>query len=804
MDLRSGRVRAGIVALSIGAIGLPVLSSAAPGNDDRAAATLIPVTPAALAFDLAEALPGPSEGSCLTTRQTTIAQNPAGDPLTLPAMHVVEPAPGVWFRFVAPTDGTLTFGIEGPSNTTITVYDEAAVTPRACRTSDDHVQVTAGDAIDLVLATPPMDSLEQLTHAGLLHTAFVPAAPIANDELATAATLPAGEPVEIATFGAELDEVACGARPAVWYRHTATADAVFDVTLEVARTSTTRPTIVAFDADGGELACEVGNSRKGGSLFEVVGGSEILFGIGPADAVLRLELEPSRIPDAFADPLELGSDPVAFSTAAADAEPGEDVACGGARSLWFRLPAADEERVLRASGLPLSGAGTFGMQLHPDGACATNRALRIPPGQDALVRIASSGPVLGRLSIGSAAIPALQLTDASPLAPGCASMNGIRRGSEVEPHLAISPVDPDHLIASWQQDRDSNGGALTLMTATSFDGGRTWTASHPGGVSQCGCGKYTRASDPWVSIGSDGVAHLTTLGVGGPATESNAILVQRSFDGGLTWEAPATVSVERGLLSNDKQVLLVDPNDPQKVYLAWALVLGGALRSVLARSLDGGDTWLPPIPLPTAAPGLPIGDQLAITDDGDLVHVVNHSALGYVQAMRSRDGGVTWLPPVRLGPSTSAEGPPGVRGGNMMPDVATDGTRVAVTWLDGEQLWLATSDADVTTWEARPIASATGRFTPSIAVTRSGEIAITTYRFEGSSVVMTQLTERDGGFVERVVSEPFAIELAPNIPGRGWFLGDYTGLVARGDGFVSLHAMTLDGDTDLYVQHLPA
>ena len=82
--------------------------------------------------------------------------------------------------------------------------------------------------------------------------------------------------------------------------------------------------------------------------------------------------------------------------------------------------------------------------------------------------------------------------------------------AEVEPTLARSPSDPQHLVAAWQQDRWSDGGARALVSAASLDGGATWTHTlHP--MSRCGgaaggsSGDFERTTDPWVDIGSDGV-----------------------------------------------------------------------------------------------------------------------------------------------------------------------------------------------------------------------------------------------------------------------------------------------------------
>src|SRR5829696_3976433 len=72
-----------------------------------------------------------------------------------------------------------------------------------------------------------------------------------------------------------------------------------------------------------------------------------------------------------------------------------------------------------------------------------------------------------------------RVTGDSPFEDGCtAGQTGINfRGLEVEPWLAVDPLDAHHLIGVWQQDRWSNGGAAGLATAASFDGGLTWTRS---------------------------------------------------------------------------------------------------------------------------------------------------------------------------------------------------------------------------------------------------------------------------------------------------------------------------------------
>ena len=53
------------------------------------------------------------------------------------------------------------------------------------------------------------------------------------------------------------------------------------------------------------------------------------------------------------------------------------------------------------------------------------------------------------------------------------------RGAEVEPWIAVNPVDSANMIVVWQQDRWSNGAARGLVTSVTHDGGATWrTITH--------------------------------------------------------------------------------------------------------------------------------------------------------------------------------------------------------------------------------------------------------------------------------------------------------------------------------------
>ena len=49
--------------------------------------------------------------------------------------------------------------------------------------------------------------------------------------------------------------------------------------------------------------------------------------------------------------------------------------------------------------------------------------------------------------------------------------------AEVEPWVDVNPANPSNIIAVWQQDRWSDGGARGLATGYSKNGGATWTTT---------------------------------------------------------------------------------------------------------------------------------------------------------------------------------------------------------------------------------------------------------------------------------------------------------------------------------------
>jgi len=215
---------------------------------------------------------------------------------------------------------------------------------------------------------------------------------------------------------------------------------------------------------------------------------------------------------------------------------------------------------------------------------------------------------------------------------------------QTEPHIAVDPLDPDHLVMGTI---DYNFPAISSYT--SFDGGETWDGPHQIRFFQ---NDFAVGGDPVVAFGQDGTVYITQISIGfeefriGQLLSSaivSTLIVARSDDGGITWSdavpaARSTVQAssqldpegrERGTIRSsflDKQWLAVgpDPNNPDNdiLYLAYtdftdtngilyadelpfltAITRETTIMSV--RSTDGGLTWSAPVPVsPTAVVAL--------------------------------------------------------------------------------------------------------------------------------------------------------------------------------------------------------
>jgi hypothetical protein len=216
------------------------------------------------------------------------------------------------------------------------------------------------------------------------------------------------------------------------------------------------------------------------------------------------------------------------------------------------------------------------------------------------------------------------------------------------------------VVTAFQAGRFRNGGAVNIGWATSRDGGRSWrTGLLPAlTVASQPAGRWQRASDPVVAYDA---AHQAWLIASLALTsgEAAAVVVSRSTDG-LVWSPPVTV-VEapwRPDLLLDKEWIVCDSGraSPHRgsCYVAYSDFR--TLRLEFQASRDGGLTWEPPVASPDDAGRASIrgrwapAPQPVVQPDGDLI--VPYYDETRVASIRSSDGGRSFSASVTVGPTT--------------------------------------------------------------------------------------------------------------------------------------------------------
>jgi len=410
--------------------------------------------------------------------------------------------------------------------------------------------------------------------------------------------------------------------------------------------------------------------------------------------------------------------------------------------------------------------------------------------------------------------------------------------TELEPFVAVNPMDPDSIIGVFQQDRWTDGGAKGLIAARSFDGGASW-ARNSATFSTCSGGSlYPRATDPWVSFDSTGRAYQISLGLYSAGLDGSDIETSTSTDGGATWSSPVQLINDTDPVHfNDKQSITGDWRPVAGEGKAYATWIRGSLPGVehigpvgafnsfaygglpmFSKTTDGGVTWSTPTPI-TRAVVYVQGNQIVVLPDGTLVDIGAMLFLGsgiqptpqayFWTAFVSKNGGKTWGGPIKIAPLgtqllTNPDIPDPeslnetVRAGDYLPDVAVDHRTGALymVFADGipsgfDHVKLTKSTNGGRTWST-PIdvtgtPPTTHSFNGTVEVTADGTVAVMYYDFRNNTAAPglptdVWLTHSDDGgatWAEQHAYGSFDMENAP--VARGWFLGDYQGLAALGD-----------------------
>jgi Neuraminidase (sialidase) len=360
----------------------------------------------------------------------------------------------------------------------------------------------------------------------------------------------------------------------------------------------------------------------------------------------------------------------------------------------------------------------------------------------------------------------------------------------------------------------------------------------------CAGGRYAHTSDPWVSIGHDGIIYVAGL-ASQPATSTGTardVVVSVSRDHGASWEVP--VVVESGTappLQPDKEAILADPRRPATAYAVWVdyRVLSGVDPSVdqvmFARTIDGGHTWSTPAAIYSGNDEAQ-QNQLLLTAGGVLLDVFAEapSLPGTphppplpvkIRLIRSTDQGKTWSAPVdaasftytnAIDPGSGAQ----LRFSGQDITAASSGNAVYVAWFedhaDFSTIQVARSEDAGVHWRApqRVVREKAEAFLPTLAVAGDATVGLLWYDFrhftQGSARLDTDVwfsTSRDRGvhWTERRAAGPFDLRTAPAVR-YGRFIGDYMGLVGLPDGFaagfVQATPSSRHGPTDVFFSRI--
>ena len=284
--------------------------------------------------------------------------------------------------------------------------------------------------------------------------------------------------------------------------------------------------------------------------------------------------------------------------------------------------------------------------------------------------------LLGALALTLAALapaPASATTFKAPEVDGAVQVTGdtgAARG-HVTPTMAVDPRDPRTLVVA-----EGDAYSSRCMVHVSRNGGLTWTdATQPQTPPDWpGCGFAVTGVLADLAFAPDGTLYYA-FSAFQPTTYQQRIYLARSSDLGLTWDTTALPRIgpdpaKREFGADAMPSLVIDRNDPNRVYVAWwsnngtwnlPSTISGADSSVWCRlvdnriiarpwvavSSDGGKTFSAPVDM---APGI---DQC--TTEPYLAQGKDGALLAFFgQATRTTDPGKA--PPAHLFFSVSRDG----------------------------------------------------------------------------------------------------------------------------------------------------
>jgi hypothetical protein len=419
----------------------------------------------------------------------------------------------------------------------------------------------------------------------------------------------------------------------------------------------------------------------------------------------------------------------------------------------------------------------------------------------------------------------------SPFAAGCPG--GLHddtniTGHELETAITVNPANPRNIIATWKQDVGPDSTRSDLV-ASSQDGGKTWTRTTIPDLTVCTGGTADTGSDPWVSAGGDGTVYFSGLAadISTVPHPTTAVVASDSGDGGRTWPAPATVAPP--LQGNETDAITGSPTLDGHAYTVWANFTFDFPRTntlEFSRTIDSGTTWSPPVLIDQPGPfAWDQAPRLLVLPNGTLLTLFARTDLeagfGAHYAARSLDEGQTWLPPVQLGPQLPLLEFVHPEFGEQLPQphfpsaaVAPDGTAYLAFEANSSAtsggIGVAKSRDGGLTWSSSMLQGVSAyAFEPAIAVNKRGTVGVIWYDLRNDRPGDAALTadvwfahshNRGESWRQTHVAGPTDLRTAP-LPEHN-YVGEYQGLAGLRRGFAAAFTLPApqakDGPTDIF------
>ena len=375
--------------------------------------------------------------------------------------------------------------------------------------------------------------------------------------------------------------------------------------------------------------------------------------------------------------------------------------------------------------------------------------------------------------------------------------------AQAEPHIVRSQVNPDFIVATFQEGRFTNGGAVDCGYSVTRDGGLTWTRALIPGLTQAVGGPYYRASDPVAGIDLNGNIYLNTDAATDPKFDTSVIVVSRSTDGGATFGAPVVAYDPAGsAVFPDKNWMAINtfPGTGTTGRIVVTFTEFASNFSPIARvfSDDGGQTWSAPA-FVHASNTSAQGSQPVFLPDGRLAIIYwnfgSSSSPGErLEVVVSTDGGVSFGAPRRIANATEYN-EPSIRSGAFLPSATTDRATGALCVVyqarlsNAPKILFTKSTNGGISWSTPiPISNnptSSGVFNPAIASSPDGQTLTVSFYDHRNNPGSTTLVDLylaqsfDGGATWqpniRLTSVSTDASIAP-LTSSGYMLGDYLGI----------------------------